>query len=294
MTRRSSATFVLGLMALTGAWPRAGAGQDDPQALQRMVASERAFAAATAEIGTRDGFLAFFAADSLRIDPTVGGRDARVVPAVPGLAAQPLAPLPLGAVLVWNPFTGQIADDQSIGWLTGPFVALDKVTGEVAGQGAYFSVWKRQPDGTWRVWLDEGVSLPEIWRDATDFLAALPPGGGRGGTPDETIDQAETAIAAGGDAWRGRWSDSVRIHRQGRMPIVGRSAAVPWSREVWSGVTFHRVQVESSSTNDFAVVLGGYEAKVGAGTERGTWARVWRRDIQGRWRIVFETSKVVA
>ena len=39
----------------------------DTQALQRMVATERAFAAATAEIGVRDGFLTFFAEDAVSI-----------------------------------------------------------------------------------------------------------------------------------------------------------------------------------------------------------------------------------
>ena len=42
-------------------------GQSDPQALPRMVASEKAFAAATAELGVRDGFLTFFADDAVQI-----------------------------------------------------------------------------------------------------------------------------------------------------------------------------------------------------------------------------------
>src|SRR5262245_36754269 len=66
--------------------------RQDPQGLQRMVASERAFAAATAEVGIRDGFLAFFAADSVKIKPgkppTLGsGREA--------LEAEPMSKLPV-------------------------------------------------------------------------------------------------------------------------------------------------------------------------------------------------------
>src|SRR5215467_9222348 len=41
--------------------------RQDVQALQRMVATERAFAAATAEVGIRDGFLSFFAADAVKL-----------------------------------------------------------------------------------------------------------------------------------------------------------------------------------------------------------------------------------
>ena len=77
------------------------------------------------------------------------------------------------------------------------------------------------------------------------------------------------------------------------MPIVGRSAAVPWSRDIWTAVAFTAVHVERAASDDMAVAIGGYEAKTAAGAEKGTWARVWRRDAQGRWRIVFETSKLV-
>src|SRR5690349_9589114 len=78
--------------------------RQDPQALQRMVATERAFAAATAEVGIRDGFLAFFANDSVKIrpgkPPTLGSGRAT-------LEAEPMQKLPVANRLIWEPFTGQ-------------------------------------------------------------------------------------------------------------------------------------------------------------------------------------------
>ena len=59
MTRTAPLALVVALLA-----PSA---QSDPQALQRMVATERAFAAATGEIGVRDGFLTFFADDAVQV-----------------------------------------------------------------------------------------------------------------------------------------------------------------------------------------------------------------------------------
>ena len=52
-----------------------GVTQVDPQALPRMVATERAFAAATAELGVRDGFLAFFADDAVALEAGPEGLD---------------------------------------------------------------------------------------------------------------------------------------------------------------------------------------------------------------------------
>jgi len=284
---------VMSLLTLfvVGGFAAAAANQEDQQALQRMVASERAFAAATAEIGVRDGFLTFFAPDAVQIAAGAGGADVQLVSARTALAARPLPRLPLGATLMWNPHTGQVSGDGSLGWLTGPFVVMNAPDRSLAGQGSYFSVWKRQPDGLWRVWLDEGIELPEVWTNASEFRAAPSAAGGEGGSPGETVEQAEAEVAAGGRSWTGRWSDSVRIHRNGRLPMVGREAAEAWAVDAWTEVRFQVIRIEAAASNDLAVAIGGYEARSTAGPERGSWVRVWAREAGGLWRVVFETNK---
>src|SRR6185295_13468203 len=151
--------------------------QTDQQALQRMVSTERAFAAATAELGVRDGFLTFFGDDAIALVPGASG--AATTPlAKEGLRPRPQPKLPLAAKLRWEPFTGQMSSDGTLGWLTGPFVNAAETTNDILGKGAYFSVWKRQPDGTYRVWLDEGVTLPSVWQNASEFRAAPEPDAG--------------------------------------------------------------------------------------------------------------------
>jgi ketosteroid isomerase-like protein len=265
----------------------------DPQALQRMVAAERAFAAATAEIGVRDGFLTFFAADSIEFEQGRGGTRARVVQARESLVRRPLIPLPLAGRLMWEPFTGQVSDDGRLGWLTGPFVTQEIATKTITRQGAYFSVWKKQPDGTWRVWLDEGITIPRIWSDPIGFRAAPAPDAGAAGSPTETIDAAERAVASGGAAWRDRLSAGVRLHRESQMPIVGNAAAADWAAREWASVRYTVLRTEPAASGDLAVTLGGYDAVTARGPHEGTWVRVWKRAASGRWRIVFETGKAV-
>jgi hypothetical protein len=183
----------------------------DPQALQRMVASERAFAAATAEIGFRDGFLAFFADDSIKIQRQ--GKNVTLIPAREDLAAQPLPKLPIVNQLIWEPFTGHISSDGTLGWLTGPFVLLNQAQKTTVGQGAYFSVWKRQANGTYRVWLDEGIRLPSIWLKASPFRVAPEPDEGAAGTANEAIADAERAVSTDAGAWRARLAADARVHR---------------------------------------------------------------------------------
>jgi hypothetical protein len=270
----------------------AAQGPIDASPIQRMAATERAFAAAAAEIGWRDAFLTFFAGDAVSIQ---AGRDAAttaVVSARDGLRGLPLEPLPLAARLVWAPFTGHVSGDGSFGWLTGGFARVATATGDILGKGAYFSVWTRQPDGTWRVWLDEGIALPHVWEGASPFRAAPEPDAGSTGVAGESLDAVEQEVSAGGRAWRDRLAAGVRVHRAGVMPVVGREAAAEWSAGFWRRVRHTVIRTRAAASNDLAVALGAYDGDVIAtGAEHGTWVRVWKRDVTDRWRLVFETSQ---
>jgi ketosteroid isomerase-like protein len=262
----------------------AGFRQVDTQSLQRMVATERAFAAATAEVGVRDGFLSFFAGDAVQIRT---GSPPTLVSAREALAAQPMQKLPVANQLVWEPYTGQVSSDGTIGWLTGGYVSLNRAQQEVVAHGAYFSVWKRQADGTWRVWLDEGITLPQIWKDAAPFRVAPDPDAGSTGAPGETIDEAEASVRASADAWRARLAASVRLHVNGLMPMAGREAVAASPRGAASYV-YAVIRTETAASGDLSVTIGGYQDAAGAA--RGTFVRVWKRDVGGRWRIVFQTE----
>ena len=262
--------------------------QSDPQALQRMVATERAFAAATAEIGVRDGFLTFFADDAVEITPGVTGAQATLGRAKDSLLKLALPSLPLERRLLWEPFTGQIAGDGAIGWLTGASVNLNRTTGDIVRQGAYFSVWKRQPDGTWRVWLDEGIALPNVWNDASPFRAAPEPDAGTAGGAGESLTDVERTVAQGGDPWRARLAEHVRLHRDGEMPYVDRAAVLEWASRNWTDVRYAVTRSELAGSGDLGITIGGYDRTA----EHGTWIRAWKRDVTDRWRIVFETSKI--
>jgi ketosteroid isomerase-like protein len=292
-TRVLSGAAALGV-ALLVAGPRGQAAREDVQAIQRMAATERAFAAATAQIGVRDGFLTFFAADAVQVVTGANGAETRVQPARPGLEGRPLSPLPLQAKLIWEPFTGHVSSDGSLGWLTGGYVTLSEAEPRtIINQGAYFSVWKRLADGTWRVWLDEGISLPSVWQDASPFRVAPDPDAGIAGAAAETVPEAEAAIAAGLDGWRSRLSEHARLHRDGVMPLVGRLAVTEWA-SAWRDPRFALAEHLTADSGDLGIAIGGYDVTTSTGPEHGMYVRVWKRDVTGRWRIVFETSRPAA
>lgn len=265
--------------------------QTSDQPLPRMVASEKAFAAATAEIGLRDGFLTFFADDSIELNGGKDGASATIARAKDGLRVLPPPKLPLANRLMWEPFTGQMSADGTVGWLTGASVTLNPATSEILRKGAYFSVWKRQADGSWKVWLDHGISLPSVWQDASPFRAAAEPDTGSVGAADESLEAVERSVATGGEPWRARLATTMRVHDDGHMPIVGREAALDFAAQERRSITFSLLKLDRAGSDDLGFALGGYDATTSAGPQHGTWIRVWRRDVTRRWRIVFETTK---
>ena len=269
--------FVLSIVAVHS--------QGDGQALQRMVAWERAFAAATEQIGVRDGFLSFFAEDSIQIQR---GPKTSLIPAREALAKQVLPKLPLATKLLWEPYTGHVSTDGTLGWLTGSFVALNEVQRVPVRQGAYFSVWKRQANGTWRVWLDEGIGLPQIWQGASPFRVAPEPDEGSTGAANESLADVERSIAADAAAWRARLASGIRLHREGLMPLVGREAVLTWA-EKHPPARYLGLRTEEAASGDLAVAIGALDGGAGAKAQ-GSWVRVWKRDLGGRWRIVFQTE----
>jgi hypothetical protein len=260
----------------------------DPQALQRMVSTERAFAASAAELGVRDAFLTYFADDAVQLAAGSDGAHATAGRAKDGLRELTQPKLPLLTRLMWEPFTGHVSDDGTIGWLTGGYANLNLLTKDLVGKGAYFSVWKHQADGTWRVWIDEGISLPDVWQDASPFRVAPEPDLGSAGAMNETMAVAERSVAAGGAPWQARLSKDVRLHRDGKMPFVGRDAAIEGAQAAWQSVRYTVIKTEVAGSDDLGVALGGYDA---APAQHGIWIRVWKRNHAGEWRIVFETSK---
>ena len=95
MTRTLAIVLALSIVGLSA--------QSDSQALPRMVATERAFAAATAELGVRDGFLTFFADDAVQLTAGATGAGATLARAKDGLRQLSTPHLPLASRLMWEP-----------------------------------------------------------------------------------------------------------------------------------------------------------------------------------------------
>lgn len=129
-------------------------------ALLEMADAERAFARRARETTVRQAFIDFFADEAVGFGPD------------PEPAREALRkrdnPQPPGFELHWEPRLGDIAASADLGYLTGPAEYIN--AGKPNTYTCYFSVWKRQPGGEFRVILDIGVPTPEKTPFAPGFV----------------------------------------------------------------------------------------------------------------------------
>jgi ketosteroid isomerase-like protein len=279
----------LPLLALLIVVPR---GQDQiPDALRAMADAEREFARTATVKGVRDAFLDFFADDAIALTPAP-------VPAKDGLRKQPSRPFSESGI-IWEPRTGDVAASGEIGWLTGPATFTSGPGQKPTGYGCYLSVWRMQPDGRWRVFIDIGVSAPEQVSFAPGFTRTTVERRYRGSESQEvgtkTLLEADRAlnqqITASGPkgAYASVLASRSRLHRPGRVPMVGVDPILSWLAANSGTMTAETGSAESSRSADVGYSYGAYHRK-GEKPESGPYVRLWSRDQDGRWWLIADVA----
>lgn len=214
-------------------WPSAAGRQDQTSekadALASLIEAERSFSRTSGERGVREAFLTWLAPDAVVFRPgPVEGRPVyeKMDPAEP-------------AVLTWEPEFAEVAASGELGYTTGPYTIRPLKGAEPTGFGHYVSVWRKQPDGTWKVILDIGVQHGHPAATAAAGTVSSPTAPARSEpVPPEALRDVEYAfgvhagtfekeIAEKGSrrALAGLATDDVRVLRPGLFPAIGSSAA---------------------------------------------------------------------
>jgi ketosteroid isomerase-like protein len=138
------------LFAASGAF---AASADKEKFKTELVQVERAFDAMAQEKGILAAFEHFAAPDVAFID--TDPRKFRGAEAV----RQRMGNSPPGAKLTWAPLFTDVSDDGTLGYNYGRYEARGKGPdgAEVLRTGFFLSIWKRQPDGSWKYVMDTGV-----------------------------------------------------------------------------------------------------------------------------------------
>ena len=293
MRRIRIRTRVVPALVLFGSVLVASADSSIPPALEKMVQTERDFAAACRKVGLRDSFLQFFADEALFFVP-------EPVRAKEGLSKRPSEPF-AARQLTWEPRLGDVAASGDLGWLTGPSELLVPSAPKPGpNHQVYLSTWRRQASGEWRVIIDIGVATPSAAPFAPGFQRFAMPdrytkGGGRQAATAslEAADRAVNERAAASsmaDGYGPALLDSSRLHRDDILPIVGRARIVEWLRAQPGKFSASTTKAEAAEAGDFGYTYGSFKTNGADKPKTGSYVRMWQRRADGAWFIAVDVQ----
>ncbi len=256
--------------------------QKTDSALNEVVATEKAFAAAAADKGTRTAFLEFAASDGIVF--STKPENAREYwtkhPEYPGL-------------LAWSPAWADVSADGNLGYTTGSWEFRPKgKTDAPVAWGDYFTIWKKQPDGKWKFELDLGISHPSseistTWKPSATAKKNNP---AQSAAAWETVELKFSEIlrterASG--VYQKLSSDNIHLLRDGYLPILGKKTALEQIPK--ENLTLKTRALGGGGGTDFVYSYGEYWQVQDGKNERGYFARVWKREPKG-WRIALDVA----
>lgn len=236
-----------------------------------VIAAERAFAARAGEIAWIPAFREYVAPDGQLAQPD------GYVDAPAQLAASPDDGF---RDLFWWPAWAGMSRSGDFGFTTGP-VSLDA---ERTPRMHYFTVWRRQPDGSWK-WIYDGGVGPIAEANLIAPGADVP----QLATAQRGLGSAEAAVAAvreleGAGDLASRLAADAQVFRTRERRAVGAEAGVAFAAQ--GQVAYEPVRIEASAGGDLVMVLGNATTTAAGQQTRSQYARIWQYRADG-WRIVY-------
>ena len=258
-----------------------------------VVEAEYAFADSAKPLGVRGAFLKYLATDSIICSPApVNG----VVSTAAGKAN--------ADTLEWYPILAHTASSADLGYTTGPWT-YRTADGKTEVNGTFLSVWRKQPDGAWRVVVDCGVDHPKP--------AMAPKGLPRVATPAISTATAHVAPSwidpvANADAQYTAAATrsataaltefgaaEVRVLAKGAAPAIGVKAgqAILDAHAQTFGTTWRHVFASESGDGTLGYAWG-YIGDPKSPRPAAAYVNVWQRERAGApWKIVAQALQVL-
>lgn len=266
--------------------------------LEKMVATERAFAKLSEDQGTREAFMAYIADDGILFRPTaVKGKQ--------WLKHHPAPSSDKRSLLSWYPAVAGMALAGDMGYTTGPWEFKSDIHDAApVAWGNFLTVWKKQKDGSWKFAIDLGISNPKP--DSAAASWQLPKNyrqfSGDGIGPDaRTRSQAllardrefskVSATLGAGKAFVAFADKEVRLLRDGKAPMGSADAEseLLLNAALW---TWEPAFADVSGSGDLGYTYGTYKIETDAKTvETGNYFRIWKQT--GGWKVIYDLTNPI-
>lgn len=254
-----------------------------------IAQAERSFSKLAVEKGIRTSFLQFLAEDSVVFHggPVNGKKFYEAQPDSSG-------------ILYWQPQVVEISSAGDLGYSTGPWeFRKQSMQEKPVAYGAFASIWKKQPDGTFKVTVDLGCTYPGSTVTVASLedakIEAAEPGMASRDVEAEKEEEAlmqkdrefSNASKKKSDAAYAMYAaDNVRILRDGIEPVTGKSkikTAIPDSGKL----SWDPVGVGISASGDLGYTYGTSILESDAPI-KGSYLHVWKHQQDGSWKLVLD------
>lgn len=267
--------------------------------LQEMVKTEQAFSKMAEAKTIREAFMAFIADDGLLFRPgAVNGKKWMLEHPVPPTDKKPL--------LAWQPNFAGMALSGDMGFTTGPWEFKDNFDDKKpSSYGHFVTVWKKQPDSSWKWVVDIGISHPQpggpqtLWHPTDKATETKAPPNVDTATALKTLLDRDRMLSVAsvdegvGKAFLAFASPEVRLYRSGNLPFIGRDASIAALANIKGKFKSAPINGEVSRAGDLGYTHGTYDV-TGADNqviERGSYVRIWKKQ-DGAWRVVLDIVNV--
>jgi ketosteroid isomerase-like protein len=256
----------------------------------QVVADERAFAAASIKQGLHEAFLANLAPDAISFMPLPA-------PARPAHEGKPPAP----GKLNWGPIWVAVSSAGDLALSTGPWEIKNQGESMIkVSTGLFFSVWRKQPDGSWKVAVDAGISSPVKFVlpvTVENGFAGAPASGPKPGGAESArtgVMAAERALSAAAKTGLGKAIEAqadplLRVYREGKAAGIGPEGSRALLAADTRKLTCSADRVIASASGDLAYAYGACAGEPGDASKYG-FLRVWRMQPSGKWKVLADVT----
>jgi ketosteroid isomerase-like protein len=282
MGRRALRNIWLSIALVASSCATAGRVADDAISADPVIAAERAFAARHQSVSVKRAFAEFAAADGVALTPEGTKNVQAFIATWPDRDNK--------GFISWWPDLAGIARSGDLGFTTGP-----ASFGGGKSYSNYFTIWKKQPDGSWKWVIDQGTNKGVKPAGAPgDPVAIVPVSNLRPIDPASAWADLRAADQLLGDVLHSDEPESlselyapdVRLLGWRDEPLTGRPAVV----EVRTARGLMAMRAEGggvSAAGDLGWTYGYASWTDGGAAKRGPYLRVWQRRADG-WRVLVE------
>ncbi len=279
--------LVLLSLMLAGSIAPAGeaAPPEAPDEAALLLQLDRDFDAASATNGA-EAWVAYFGDHGAILQvgaPPISGPDAIRA------AMTPVFTTP-GSSLRWQPTRAEVLIPGALGYTLGRYQR--RRNGDdgrpMLQHGTYFTLWRKQPDGPWKIAARAYHPVAPEPADEAAVLLQL----------DRDFDTA--SAKDGAEAWVAYFGDHGAILQPGAAPLSGpdaiRAAMAPVFTRRGSSLRWQPTRAEILIPGALGYTLGSYQRRRTGGDGRpmvqyGTYFTLWRKQPDGSWKIAADTGQ---